>query len=109
MTSYPKVRVIQFDTEEEFISFVASLERKLNENGKESIRPKVLTRKPESIEDRKENSLACAKSIGIKSAKVCLEKYKTISDICDLKLEELEKLEGLGKKAAANLYEMLHT
>ena len=97
---------MQFDTDEEFISFLVSLDKKLEDEGK-SERPKPLTRKPESLEDRKENALACAKGIGIKSSKICLEKYKTINELCDASLQELEKLEGIGKKAS-NLYELLH-
>jgi len=106
LLSYPKVKIIQFDTEDEFVSFLTSLEKKLNEDGKHSERPKVMTRKPESLEDRKENSLSCAKSIGIKTAKVCLGRYKTIDDICKISLKELEGI--LGKKAAENLYELLY-
>jgi len=103
--SYPKVRIMQFDTEEEFISFVASLEKKLNETGKSGERPKALTRRPTSLQDRKENALACSQGIGIKSAKLCLENYKTISKLCGASLEDLEKI--LGKKAS-NLYELLN-
>ena len=106
MTSYPKVKIMQFDDEKEFISFVTSLERKLNENGKESVRPKPLMRKPETLGDRKENSISCAKGVGIKTAKTILKEKKTIADICLEKKEELEKI--LGKKSAENLYEMLH-
>jgi len=106
LISYPKVKIMRFDNEEEFIRFLVSLERKLNEDGKSSSRPKPMMRKPESIEDRKENALACAKGIGIKTAQTILKENKTIADICLEKKEELEKI--LGKKAAENLYEMLH-
>jgi ERCC4-type nuclease len=106
MLSYSKVKIMQFDTENEFISFIASLEKKINEDGKSHERPKVLMRKPESLQDRKENSLSCAKSIGIKTAKVCLAKYKTLEDLCRASERELEAI--IGKKAAENLYEMLH-
>ena len=106
LLSYPKVKIMQFDTEDEFVSFLTSLEKKLNEDGQIHERPKILSRKPECLEDRKENSLACAKSIGIKTAKVCLTKYKSINKVCEAHMEDLEKI--LGKKAASNLYEMLH-
>ena len=106
--SYPKVRIIQFDNDSDFVSFVTSLERKLCENGKQSTRPKPMLRKPESLSERKENALSCAKSIGIKTAQLCLDKYKTIEDLSKISLKELESIEGLGKKAAQNLYELLH-
>ncbi len=106
LLSYPKVKIMQFDTENEFVSFLASLEKKLNEDGKHHERPKLLLRKPQSLQDRKENSLTCAKSIGIKTAKLCLGSFKTIEDICKANPKELEAI--LGKKAAENLYELLH-
>jgi DNA excision repair protein ERCC-4 len=99
------ISVVTFDTEDDYIDYIVQMEKKLCEE-KSGERPKPLCRKPESLEDRKENSLACAKSIGIKTAKVCLGKYKTIDDICKISLKELEGI--LGKKAAENLYELLH-
>ena len=106
MTSYPKVKIMQFDNETEFVSFTTSLEKKLIESGNGSIRPKPMMRKPESLEERKENSISCAKGVGIKTAQTILKEKKTIADICLEKKDELERI--LGKKAAENLYELLH-
>jgi ERCC4-type nuclease len=105
LLSYPKIRIMYFDTDSEFISFLASLEKKLNETGKSGERPKALIRRPTSLEDRKENALTCSQGIGVKSAKLCLENYKTISKLCGASLEDLEKI--LGKKAS-NLFELLN-
>jgi len=104
---YPNLKVIFLDGEDEFINFVISLDKKIHDDSK-SERPKPHMRRPESINDRKENCLTCAQNIGVKKAKVCLEIYKSIEELSKVSLEDLEKIEGLGKKPAINLYELLH-
>jgi DNA excision repair protein ERCC-4 len=104
-TSYPKIRMVFFDTEDEFISFVVSLEKKLKDEGKGE-RPKALMRKPTSIEDRKENCLCCAQGVGIKTAKTLLKKFKSVKGVANASEAELATV--IGEKVVKNVREVLN-
>ena len=107
LLSYPKIKIIQFDTENEFVSFIASLDKKLKEDGKHE-RPKPMQRKAESLQERKENCLAAIQGVGIATAKRLLEKFGSIKKIADAQEEELLKIEKLGEKTIINIRETLN-
>ena len=97
-----------FDNEDEFISFVTSLEKKLNEEGTSSTRPKPLMRKPESIQDRKENCLCGIQGVGIVMAKKLLDKFGSIVRVGSATEKELSQIEKLGQKTIKNIKETLN-
>lgn len=105
---FPKIRVVQFEDDEQFVNFLISLEKKLTEDGGEKSRPKPMMRKPESVQDIKENCLAQIPGVGIKSAQNLLRTYGSINQIANLTEETLQEIDKIGKKTAKNIVETLN-
>jgi len=104
---YPKLKVMFLQDEEEFISYVANLDKKIHENGK-SERPAPHLRKAKSIKMRKENSLTAIEGVSIGKAKKLLECFGSIRNIANAKPPELEMVDGIGKKLAEKIRETLN-
>lgn len=108
LLSYPKIKIMYFDTDNEFISFLVSLEKKLNEDGKSGCRPSPMMRRPQSLDDRKENVLCAVSGIGVLSAKKLLAKFKSVNAIANASEEELKTVEKIGDKVIKNIKETLN-
>lgn len=106
-TSYPNLKVFKFDTEEEFISFVVNLDKKLHKEGK-SERPAPIMRRSKALSVKKENALTACDGISVGKAKSLLECYGSIKNIANDTVENLEKTPGIGKKLAKSIYEVLN-
>ena len=105
--SYPNLKIFKFDTEEEFINFVVNLDKKLHKEGK-SERPSVIKRKSKSIQIHKEDCLTCADGVGVSMAKKLLECFGSVKNISNASLEELQLVDGVGKKLAENIFNTLN-
>jgi len=70
-------------------------------------RPIPVKKKYESIEEIRENMLACIPKIGIRNAKNILKRYKTIRDVCNASIEDLKKIEGISNKRAYLILKVL--
>jgi len=104
---FPQVRIIQFEDDDQFISFLISLEKKLLEEGPKE-RPKPFTRKPTSLQDRRENCLTQIEGVGIKMSQKLLKEYGSIDGVCNATEESLAEIEKVGKKTAKAIFETLH-
>jgi len=105
--SYPKVKLVFLDSDTMFIKYLESLHKKLITE-KDSERPTPLVRKAKSINMRRENALACAENVGISMAKKLLKRYKSIRDIADADIEDMLKIDKLGRKTAQNIKDLLN-
>lgn len=105
--SYPKLKIFQFRTEDEFVTFMHNLDKKIHKEGP-STRPSPILRKGKKLFIRKEDALTAIDGVSIKKSKKLLECFGTIQNISNAKIEELEMVDGIGKKLAKNVYETLH-
>ncbi len=106
-TRYPKLKVMFLQDEEEFISYIASLDKKIHEEGK-STRPAPQMRKAKSIKMRKENSLTAIEGVSVGKAKKLLNHFGSIRNIAIANLTDLEEVDGIGKKLAEKIMEVLN-
>lgn len=101
------IPVITFSSEEDFIDFVSQLHSKIMSE-KPSSRPSPLTRKPKSLQERKENCLAMIEGISITKARQLLDCFGSIKNIANSNVDELRLSPGIGKKLAENIYKTLN-
>jgi Fanconi anemia group M protein len=107
ISSYPKVRIIQFEKDDDFIDFLISLEKKLLDEGK-SERPKPHMRRVETMAQRQENCLCAIQGVGVPISKRLLTHYKSIKELCNATEDDLQTLEKVGKTLAHNIVETLN-
>ena len=93
--------------EDEFISYIVNLDKKIHEKGK-SERPAPHLRKAKSIKMRKENALTAIEGVSIGKAKKLLECFGSIRNIANANPKELEMVDGVGKKLAEKIRETLN-
>ena len=106
--SYPKVRIVFLENDEELIDLILSIYKKLNKEGKSS-RPKPITRKPRSMSDSQENILCAIKGISVPLSKKILKQYKSISNAVNATAEQHQKIDKVGKVLADRIYEVCNT
>jgi Fanconi anemia group M protein len=99
------ISVLMFADEDDFLVFVAQLDKQQAKKGKSS-RPAPMLRRPTSMKVRKENSLCGAENVSVKTAKDILKELKTLKKVANAKVERLEKIEGVGPKTAQNIYKL---
>jgi Fanconi anemia group M protein len=104
---YPNLKVIFLDGDDEFVNFIISLDKKIHDEGKSEI-PKPHMRRPDSIDDRKENCLCAIQGIGMTSAKKLLNEFGSIKNIAEASEEDLKKIEKIGEKQVKNIKETLN-
>jgi len=104
---YPTLKLIFLQDEEEFVSYIESLDKKIHEEGK-SERPAPQMRKPYSKEARKENALSAIEGVSIGKSKKLLACFGSIKNIANSNAEELQKVEGIGKVLAEHILETLN-
>lgn len=103
--SYPKVRIVFLENDDELIDLIVSIYKKLNKEGKSS-RPKPILRKPRSMSDSQENILCAIKGISVPTAKKLLKHYGKISNVVNATVEEHQKIDKVGKALATRIYEI---
>jgi ERCC4-type nuclease len=104
---FPKIRVIFFDSDEEYVDWLIEMDEKLT-NGEKGVRPTPLTRKATSVHEVRENVLAAIPGVGISTAKKLLKKYNTINNISNADENDLTSIEKLGKTTAKKIIEVLN-
>lgn len=101
------ISVITFEDEDEFLDYLKALDSKLSTE-KESTRMDSIVRKPKNDTEVKENIIAAIPNIGIKTAQDIINKYKTVSNVCNTSISDLIKIDGIGPKTAEEIYKYLH-
>jgi len=104
---YPNLKIMFLQDEEEFISYIASLDKKIHEDGNKE-RPAPLMRKAKSIKVRKENALTAIEGVSVGKSKKLLEEFGSIRNIANAKLADLQNVDGVGKKLAEKIMETLN-
>ena len=104
---FPKVRVLFFKTDEEFVDFLIALDKKLMSDTKGE-RPILLSRKATTIKEVKENCLAQIPGVGLKMSKKLLKKYHSIHSIAEADEKDMLTIDKLGKKTIINIKEALN-
>jgi len=107
MAKYPKLRIIQLETEEEFRDFLHRLHNKLVEDGHKE-RPTIKLRKARNIKEVKENCLAQIDGVGVSMAKKLIHEFGTINNISNCSEKDLTSIEKLGKKTAEKIIQTLN-
>lgn len=105
---FPKVRIVFFEDDYQFVDFLLSLEKKLLEEGGIKERPKPFFRKPTSTKEMRENCLTGIEGVGIKLSQKLLTEFGSISGVCGASEDSLSEVEKVGKKTAKRIYECLH-
>ena len=100
------IPVIFFNDEDDFLNFLATIDRKLGK-GKKSTRPIPLFRKPKTLRERQENCLTAIEGIGVDTASILLDCFGSIKNIANSNIDELQMVEGIGKKTAKNILKVL--
>ena len=101
------VSVISFEDEEDFLSFLESMETKLTSD-KESTRPSPLVRKAVNDQERKENCLCAIPGVSVQKAQILLDHFGTVEKIANAGCNELKHCQGIGKTLAENIYKVFH-
>jgi len=101
------ISVITIEDEDEFVNFLESLHKKLNDD-KTTTRPDPIARKPRSLDDRKENALCAADGVSIKKAKQLLDCYGSVKNIANESEKKLQQAPGIGPKLARSIYELFN-
>ena len=104
---YPKVRLIQFECDEDFVDYIIELEDKVQKEGK-GIRPAPMQRRATTPQQTKENILASIKGVGIAMAKKLLHRYTSVNQVANADVKDMIKIEKLGNKVAERIKEMLN-
>ena len=65
-------------------------------------------RRPESINDRKENCLCAIQGVGMASAKKLLTEFGSIKEVAEASEESLMKIDKIGEKQAKNIKDTLN-
>jgi len=107
VAKYPKVKILQFECDEDFVDFIVSLDKKLCDDEKHE-RPTPMMRKATSSQEIKENCLTAIPGVGIKMSKKLLKKFGSINNISKTKVDDLLEIEKLGKVVASRILEMLN-
>lgn len=108
LLSYPSLKLLPYNGENQFIEFIVSLDKKIHKEGT-SERPQVMHRKTKQITVRMEDCLTAAKGISVKTSKVLLKKFGSIDELCKASLEDIQSIEGFGKVKAQDLFDLLHS
>jgi len=106
-SKFPKVRVIFFKTDEDYVDWLMVMDDKLT-NEEKGVRPTPVTRRPTSIKEIKENVLAAIPNVGISMAKKLLKKYGNVNNIANTSIKDLTTIDKLGKKTAENILKALN-
>ena len=107
VAKYPKLRIVQLENDDEFISFLKGLHKKLTEDGHKE-RPAIKLRKTKKIQQVKENCLAQIEGVGIPLSKKLLHEFGSINNVSNCSEKDLVKIEKLGKKTAENILKTLN-
>ena len=107
LTCRYNISVVTFSDEDEFLDYLKALDNKLSSE-KESVRFDPIARKANSIEERKENTLCAADGVSVKTAKQILECFGSVKNVANETIEGLQKIKGIGKKTAKNIYEVFN-
>lgn len=104
---FPKIRVLFFEDDKEFLDFVIELEDKLLSDEK-SERPILMTRKATNLNEVMENNLSTIPGVGLQMAKKLLHQFGNIHSIAEASEEDLTSIDKLGKKTAKNIYDTMN-
>jgi ERCC4-type nuclease len=104
---FPKISIVFFETDNDFIKYIQSLYKKLNEDGRKE-RPSPIMRRPTSLKHRKENCLTAAKGVGVPMSKKLIKKYGSVNAVANATEDDLVTIDKLGKQTAKNILEMLN-
>jgi ERCC4-type nuclease len=104
---FPNIRILFFEDDDQFVSYLISLEKKLLDDTKGE-RPKPKMRKVESIEESKENVLCAIQGIGIPTSKKLLEKFGSVNAVANATEEDLKTIEKLSDKNIKRIQETLN-
>lgn len=105
---YPNLKLIYLQDEQEFVDYIVSLHKKLTEN-KKSERPAPIMRRSKKIQIRMENALTTAEGISVGYAKKFLKHYNSLEELVDASIEDMMKIDGVGKSKAESVYKLLHS
>jgi len=107
LTCRYNISVVTFEDENEFLDYLKALDTKLSSE-KESIRMDPIARKAGNTRERKENALCAAEGVSVKTSKQILECYGSVKNVANETIEGLQKIKGIGKKTAKNIYEIFN-
>ena len=105
LISYPKVRVVFLENDDELIDLLLSLHKKLNRSGK-SERPKMMFRKAKSDDEVRENIFTPIKGVSVKSSKKLLHYYGSVANVVNASSEDHQQIDKIGKKLADKIYNL---
>ena len=108
IAKYPKMRIVQFETDADFCRFLISLEKKINADGGPKERPKPMNRKATKPCEIKENCLCAIPGVGVPMSKKLLKKFGSVRGVSQASEEDLLSIEKLGKKTAKSILETLN-
>jgi len=98
------IPVITVKDAEEFVLFLKALHDKL-EKGKGQI--KLHQKKGKTLEEIKINLLAAIPGISLKKAESLLEHFKTIQNIANAEIADIQSVSGIGKTLAEKIWEVM--
>ena len=104
---YPKVRIIYFNDDNEYVDWLIAMDNKLTEDGN-GARPTPVTRKARSIKEIQENVLAAIPGIGIAMAKKLLKKFGNVNNVANADIKSLMEINKLGNKTADKILKVLN-
>lgn len=103
---YPKLKLMPYSGEQQFIDLLVSLENKIHDTGEKKSRPKPIMRKPRSLSDSQENILCAIKGISVPTSKKLLKHYGSVSKVINATQEQHLQIDKVGKALASRIYEV---
>lgn len=96
-TSYPKLKTIFLNDEKQLVDYIVSLDKKIHKEGA-SERPKPIMRKAKLDSEIRENILCMIPGLAVGKSKKILECFGSIKNVANASAEEIQMVEGIGKK-----------
>jgi len=101
------IPVITVSGVDEFVEVLVLLHNKSTAEATSS-KPTLVQRKAVTLEERKENMLACIEGMSIKRAKMLLDEFGTLKSIANASVEDIMRVKGFGKKLAKNIWRIFN-
>ncbi|RLF43857.1 MAG: hypothetical protein DRN17_05555 [Thermoplasmata archaeon] len=101
------IPVIIVSGTDEFVETVALLYNKAIAEAFSS-KPTIVQRRAATLEERKENMLACIEGMSIKRARTLLDEFGTIRNIANASVDDIKTVKGFGKKLAENIWRIFN-
>jgi len=107
-TKYPNIKVCHFDDDLDFIDFLNSSIQKIYSTKKTSRPIKKFRKATNNLDEIRENILVQIPGLGLEKARDLLSEFGSIREISQKSIKQLQYVDGIGKKIAKSIHDILN-